>query len=164
MRTEIKAKLIGPLSRGIRVNARRASVVLLSVLAVLAAGAGGATAAHADVGAGPAYFLSSVGTGQPGPCADRVGDYQGEISIEPYDYRWQYMGHNWIGDVSVYEYQDQGFDTAAEYLGCYGSYPAYGYYGAHKISRVVSIEYECPADQGGCLYRGTHYGDWRADW
>jgi hypothetical protein len=117
------------------------------------------TAANAD-GAGPAYFLYSTGDGGTGPCANRVGTYTGDQGIGNYYYSQVYLGHHWVGDESIYEYRDQGFNTAFVYHGCYNSYPAYGYFGKNKISRTVESVYSCPADQGGCVFHGTNYGPW----
>ena len=153
---------LGKLHRGVggvRSTLRIAAMLVLSAGTMLGLSVVAPSVAHAD-GAGPAYFLYSSNSGEYGPCGNTVGAYQGEFSIGNYYYRSQYKGHRWIGDTSIYDYQDQGFNTAYRYKGCYNSYPAYGYYGAHKIVRDYTVEYECPADQMSCVYRGTHYGGW----
>jgi hypothetical protein len=135
------------------------AVLAVGVLVAFGASVAKPTAANAD-GIGPAYFLWADGTGENGPCADTVGTYLGEVGIGTYQYNSVYLGHHWVGDHSYYDYRDQGFDTAYKYKGCYNSYPAYRYYGAHKISRSHTSEYECIGETGSCTYRGESYGSW----
>lgn len=127
-----------------------------------------------DTEIGPAYFLYSVGTGEYGPCVNRIGTYLGEWSLYwihyetnlgyVYSYDRQFHGIEWVGDHRHWVYEELGFNSAHVYQGCYQSYPAYGYFGANKVSRRYELVQYCPPEFMTCTPGFWRYDSWREGW
>ncbi len=111
---------------------------------------------------GPAYFLGSVRTGEYGPCSETIGAYEGESRISATLYDSVYIGTQQTTSYKYVRFEDRGFNSAYRYRGCYGSYPAWGYYGAHEISRTATQVWLCYEDQ--CMNPIWYYSAWRSGW
>ena len=138
-------------------------------------GVSGADGVAADVVGAPPYLITRVRTGEYGPCANRLGTYQGIYTLPLYHYNTNLgLVYHWdtvfvrsyrIGDYRYIEYRARGFYTTYRYKGCYGNAPVHSYYGAGKVSQLQTLRQLCPArfmtcTPGSYIYSSWRYGGW----
>jgi hypothetical protein len=119
----------------------------------------------------PAYYLYNIRTGEMGPCANRVGTYEGKFAVPRWHYSTSlgkvyrhstvYVRRYSVGQYKYTEYKQKGFTSAYRYKGCYGNYPARGYYGAHKVSRIKTLVQFC---RDSCNGGSWSYKPWKHGW
>lgn len=127
-----------------------------------------ATTASADT-AGP-YFLYEKNAGITGPCSPGggvrlIGDptYVG-FGPTNYQYNSVYVTHIWVGDESIYVYEDHGFSDGKRWFACHNGAYVYRTYGTTAVGREAEQHWDCISDAGTCLYRGWTRGSWYNGW
>lgn len=114
----------------------------------------------ASIGTGY-YLFHTIDTSVHANCAvNGPRGYIGKVNLKPYyHYKAVLTGSNQVGTLVHYNFQDDGFRTAAKYHSCVNHDFSFSYYGWDKVQRTYVVTWICYF--GGCAYGGTLYGSWK---
>jgi len=117
----------------------------------------------------PGRYLYSVSTSNLCGSPQSV-DWGNPIPItfgpdpQPYDSVTEPGSPYWIGDDQHWVYEDHGFTTGVEYVGCVNYHETYEVFGDNPVGREADLAWSCIPDTLSCLFLGEVDTPWYQGW